>query len=184
MAISTYNEFDKMFGTVIGEVIEAVSVRAKKLLVEHINSDTYGINKTTKGKPKINKSYLNGTGRPSYEFRDKAWDITVKKKVTESVFTLFYDGSKMSPQSKGNQYLHGYYGQGEVIDRRNELASILNVSGIAERSDMHSDKHTEPFWDNFENELNQKIGGWLYTEFNNRGIKIPALKLYKGSFTG
>ena len=180
MAISTYNEFDKMFGAVIGEVIEAVSVRAKKLLVEHINSDTYGINKTTKGKPKINKSYLNGTGRPSYEFRDKAWDITIKKKVTESVFTLFYDGSKMSPPDKKNNFLHGIY---NYSDSRDYLADVLNITGVTGGC-IPDDKHREPFWDNFENELNQKIGGWLYTEFNNRGIKIPALKLYKGSFTG
>ena len=27
-----------------------------------------------------------------------------------------------------------------------------------------------------EEELRQNLGDWLYTEFNNRGLKIPSLK--------
>lgn len=184
MAISSYDEFYTIFGAVVEEVIKAVSIRTKNLLREHINLDTYGINKTNKGQPVINKSYLNGTGRPSYEFRDKAWDMKIESKMREYLFTLLYNGQNMTPPSENNEYLHGYYREGSVIDRRNILAELLNVSGSAPQSDMFVSKHREPFWDNFENELRQKIGGWFYTEFNNRGIKIPALKLYKGSFIG
>ena len=57
-----------------------------------------------------------------------------------------------------------------------ELAEILNVSGVASEGDMYDTKIRAPFWDNFEEELRQKLGDWLYTEFNNRGLKIPSLK--------
>ena len=170
MAIKTDEDLEKVFYDLIVEVIKSISERAKKLLQEHINTDTYGINKTNTGKPEINQSYLNGTGTPSYEFRDKAWDIQLNK----TLFSLFYDGDLMSPPSANFPYLHGNNESGE--DRRNMLADILNVSGIASNGDMHDTKIRNPFWDNFETELKQKLGGWLYTEFNNRGLKIPDLK--------
>lgn len=80
----------------------------------------------------------------------------------------------MSPPSSNFPYLHGNANSGE--DRRAMLAEILNVSGIAEDGDMHDTKIRQPFWDNFESELKAKLGDWLYTEFNNRGLKIPSLK--------
>ena len=63
------------------------------------------------------------------------------------------------------------------------LAEILNVDGLDKHNDWGGKKR-KPYWDDFIKDLNQNIGGWLYTEFNKRGIKIPALKLYKGSFIG
>lgn len=170
MAIKTDEDLEKVFNKVIEDVIKSISERAKKLLQEHINTDTYGINKTDMGTPEINSSYLNGTGTPSYEFRDKAWDIQLNK----TLFSLFYDGDLMSPPSSNFPYLHGNDNIG--ADRRDKLAEILNISGIASEGDMESTKIRSPFWDNFEEELKQKLGGWLYTEFNNRGLKIPDLK--------
>lgn len=175
MAIKTDEDLNNVINSVIKEVVEAIGERAKKLLQEHINVDTYGINKTNTGKPRINKSYLDDTGIPSYEFRDVAWDIKkFKEGLNAYAISLFYDGDKMSPPSMSSPYLHGnsYIG----MDRRNELADILNVSGIAPEEDMNSIKIRSPFWDNFEEELKQKLGNWLYTEFNNRGLSIPSLK--------
>lgn len=167
---------------VIEEVVKAVSERAKKLLQQHINVDTYGIGKTNMGQPSINKSYLDGTGKPSYEFRDKAWDTQFQKDLEGYLFSLFYDGSKLTPPSSSSPYLHGNASGANNINRTSQMADILNVSGVAPDGDMHDTKIRQPFWDNFEDELRQKIGGWLYTEFNNRGLTIPALKLYKGDF--
>ena len=61
--------------------------------------------------------------------------------------------------------------------------SILGMGafGIALTKILKKDVEVS-MWTNFEDELKQKIGGWLYTEFNNRGLTIPALKLYKGDF--
>lgn len=175
MAIRTDDDLKEIINNVIKEVVDAIGERAKKLLQEHINVDTYGINKTNTGKPTINKSYLDGTGTPSYEFRDLAWDINkFKEGLNTYAISLFYDGDKMSPPSSSSPYLHGNNYTGE--DRRNELANILNVSGIASNEDMNSMKIRSPFWDNFEEDLKQKLGKWLYTEFNNRGLAIPSLK--------
>lgn len=170
MAIKTDEDLKNIFEDLIEDVLKSVSQRAKKLLQERINQDTYGINKTQTGNPKINKYYLSGTGVPSYEFRDKAWDMRLEK----DLFCLFYDALKMSAPSSVFPFLHGNNDIGE--DRRNELAEILNVSGIAENGDFYTDKKREPFWDNFMKELKDKLGSWLYTEFNNRGLKIPDLK--------
>lgn len=172
--LKTQEEFMDTFNRIIKQVIEAVSDRAKKLLQEHINMDTYGINKTTTDKPSINKDYLNETGIPSYEFRDVAWDISVEGKVNQVLFKLLYNGLNMSAPSAESPLLHGNFDKNK--DRRKELAEILNVSGVAEDADTKVDKVRSPFWDDFINELKQKLGGWLYTEFNNKGIDIPELK--------
>ncbi|MFR3182520.1 MAG: hypothetical protein ACLTPN_02755 [Clostridia bacterium] len=170
MAIRTDEDLEKVFSDLISDVISSICQRAKRLLQEHINTDTYGINKTNTGMPTINSDYLDGSGKPSYEFRDKAWDTEIRK----SLFSIFYNGDLMSPPSASSPYLHGNLEDGK--DRRNILADLLNVSGIAPEGDFHTEKKREPFWDNFEQELQQKLSGWLYTEFNNRGLSIPDLK--------
>lgn len=176
--IRTDDELLTVFLPIIEEVSDAVLERAEKLLKEHINADTYGNSKTDMGKPSINEYYLDGTGTPSYEFRDEAWETKKIKQFTDTVIaSIFYDGSKMSPPSQNSPYLHGNYYKG--IDRTDSLASILNVSGVADDADFISQKRRQPYWDKFEEELSQKIGGWLYTEFNNRGIRIPALRFFK-----
>lgn len=185
MKIDTWELMQETFGNIIGEVVENISKRAKELLIKHINTDTYGINKTATNEQGINKIYLNGTGTPSYEFRDKAWDIKFQKQLTEHIFYLMYNSDNLTPPSTKNNYLHGNYDEG--IDRRIELPELLNVNGIAPDGDFNdfpNQKRRSPYWDNFIEELNQKIGGWLFTEFRKRGLEIPALKLFKGEFIG
>lgn len=178
MAIKTDEDLLTVFVPIMEEVVEAIMERAKKLLQQHINADTYGIGRNNMGKPSINDYYLDGTGIPSYEFRDLAWDIKqVKHMVDTAISSIFYNGDNLSHPSQTFPYLHGNYNKD--IDRTDSLASILNVSGVAGDADFITHKKREPFWDNFEKEFGEKIGGWLYTEFNNRGINIPALKIYK-----
>lgn len=182
MAIRTDEDLNNIFKDVIEDVVEAVSERAKKLLRQHINTDTYGIGRNAEfSLKKINESYLDGTGTPSYEFRDQAWDTLLRETVRGYTFSIFYEANNLTPPSPSSPYLHG--NAYKNMDRRDILPYLLNVSGTSLQSDMNDNKIRNPFWDNFINELRQKIGGWLYTEFNNRGFKIPALKLYKGSFT-
>lgn len=182
MALDTYEKLESTFKDIIENVIENVSERAKKLLQEHINTDTYGINKSaTFVMSPINKYYLEN-GTPSYEFRDQAWDIWVKELVRGYTFSLFYDGSNLTPPTSAYPFEHGNLYKHE--DRRNELAEDLNVNGWAKNEDFPGSKRREPFWDNFEEDLKNKIGGWLYTEFKKNGVEIPAIRLYKGSFIG
>lgn len=177
--IRTDEELLTVFLPIIEEVSEATMKRAEKLLKEHINVDTYGNSKTDMGRPSINEYYLDGTGTPSYEFRDNAWEIKqVKHMVDTTIMSLFYDGDNLTHPTPNSPYLHGNYYKD--IDRTDSLASILNVSGVAGDADFITQKRRRPYWDNFEKELSSKIGGWLYTEFNNRGITIPALKIFKG----
>jgi len=186
MAIKTDEDLLTVFVPIMEEVVEAIMERAKKLLQQHINADTYGIGKNNMGKPSINDYYLDGTGTPSYEFRDQAWDVKyIDDAIKGFSFSLVYDALNMTPPSPSSPYFHGNYygGRDGMRDRRKILAEVLNVNGI----DSHNDwggKKRKPYWDDFLKDLNQNIGGWLYTEFNKRGIKIPALKLYKGSFIG
>nr|DAI44979.1 MAG TPA: hypothetical protein [Caudoviricetes sp.] len=174
MAIRTDEDLEKVFSSIIKDVITSVSDRAKKLLQQHINTDTYGIGKSVTGHPSINKSYLNGTGTPSYEFRDVAWNIKLQNDLKGYLFSLFYDEGLLSQPTYSSPYLHGNIYENK--DRRKELPDLLNVSGISPESDFINPKIRNPFWDNFEQELKQKLGNWLYTEFNNRGLSIPSLK--------
>lgn len=178
MAIRTDEDLEKIFDPIIKDVINSISERAMKLLIQHINTDTYGINKTEEGKPTINDYYLNGTGTPSYEFRDIAWDKKVLKQgMIDYIGSIIYDGDRMTAPSQSSPYLHGNFNKGE--DRRSALADYLNVNGIDIDNDFGGKKR-RAFWDNFEKELEEKIGNWFYTEFNNRGITIPSLKTFKG----
>lgn len=159
MALDTWEKMQEVFSDTIKEVVEATSERAKKLLQQHINTDTYGISKTAGDVKGINKVYLDGTGTPSYEFRDKAWDISFKKALSGYLFSLFYDGSKLTAPSSSSPYLHGNAHTGE--DRRMELPELLNVSGIALRGDFNDklgQKLRDPFWDNFEEDLKKNLG--------------------------
>lgn len=174
MAIRTDEDLEKVFKSLIEDVVKSTSERAKKLLQQHINADTYGIGKNTTGHPSINKSYLNGTGTPSYEFRDVAWDIKLQNEINGYLFSLFYDEGLLSQPTYSSPYLHGNIYESK--DRRKELPDLLNVSGVASEGDFNNPKIRNPFWDNFEQELKQKLGNWLYTEFNNRGLSIPSLK--------
>lgn len=84
----------------------------------------------------------------------------------------------MNPPDVENPLRHGYYTDENhaLIDNREILAELLNVEGKAQGI---GDKKRHLFWDNYERELSEKMGQWLYTEFNDRGIKIPALKFLK-----
>lgn len=168
MAVRTHDDFDKYIENAIKFVIDSTARRTKTLLLQHINTDTYGIGKNNFGNPIINDYYLDGSGRPSYEFRDKAWDLKLEKYL----FSIIYNGDNMTPPSSQHPTLHGNYesSTGKMIDRRELLADILNISGNS------GGKDREPFWDNFEQELNEKIGNWLYTDFKKKGLDIPSLK--------
>lgn len=187
MAIKTDEDLERVFGEVIEEVVVAMSDRVQKRLRQFISKDVYGLSMNANfAMVEINKFYLDGAGTPSYEFRDQAWDVKyIDDAIKGFSFSLVYEALNMTPPSSSSPYFHGNYygGKDGMRDRREILAEVLNVNGI----DSHNDwggKKRKPYWDDFLKDLNQNIGRWLYTEFNKRGIKIPALKLYKGSFIG
>lgn len=167
-----YNEeqLEEYINQIIKETIEEVSLKVEDLLRKHINTDTYRINKTAGKLPNINDWYLDGTGTPSYEFRDIAWNNRkFKDALGAYAYSLFYDGLKMSPPSSEHKTLHGSYLNN---DARTELARLLNISGES----LRGHKKREPYWDNFISDLSKKLGSWLYVAFKKRGMIITELK--------
>lgn len=169
MAIYNEDDFASLFTEITEEVCKNVTNRAYDLLIKHINSDVYNTG--------INKQY-----EPSYQFRDKAW---VKDHVVQAlnkyVSSIVYTPENMDAPSQSNPWRHGYYSTEGTVDNRERLAEILNVVG---EDEGFGHKRRNAFWDNFIKELNEKIGGWFYTEYNNKGIKIPAIKFLKADDTG
>lgn len=179
MTISGKDEMMKTINNILEKSLKEVNRKAKELLIQHINTDTYGLGKSAmSSKPAINKVYLDGTGVPSYEFRDKAWDEIFERALNEYSFRIFYKASNLSPPSKAHPYLHGNASGYNNIDRRNELAELLNISGVDTSGDWgwKNEKKRDPFWDNFIKDLREKLGKWLYDECKSRGLNIPDLK--------
>lgn len=171
MDIYNNNELEEMVNRAIKKTLMDTMARVHKLLLEHINTDVYRINKTEKGHPRINKFYLTKTGIPSYEFREKAWDIEqFKDDLGAYAISLAYDAMRLSPPSHSHPDLHGSYYK--HLDLRERLANDLNTSG------EYGKKEREPYWDNFLDELRQKLGKWLYMDFKKNGIIIDELKNY------
>lgn len=168
--IKYHEQFNAMYNEAMNKAIKDVSNKIYNLLMQHINTDTYGVSKGTRSHRKINDYYLNGTGIPSYEFKYLAWQDVLK----DNIYTIVYNGLLMSPPSADFPYLHGNYKEG--IDRRERLAELLNVSGVASEEDMESRKIREPFWDNFLEDLSKNLGHWLYMSFKKQGLNIPELE--------
>ena len=163
--IHTDDEFQNVFAPIVDEVMVAVTDRAYNLLIDHINKEVYGTG--------VNLYY-----EPTYEFRDKAWVKNVQavagEYVKKYIGAIEYMPNRMQPPSSAYPLRHGYYESN--VDNRDVLADLLNVEGIAQGM---GNKQRHLFWDNYEKELSQNLGQWLYTEFNKKGIKIPALKFLK-----
>lgn len=163
--IHTDDEFQNVFAPIVDEVMKLVTDRAYNLLIDHINKEVYGTG--------VNIMY-----EPTYEFRDKAWVKNIQAVagayVKKYIGAIEYTPSMMQEPTSAYPYRHGYYEYN--IDNRDVLADLLNVEGVAKGM---GNKQRHLFWDNYEKELSQKVGQWLYTEFNKKGIKIPALKFLK-----
>lgn len=97
----------------------------------------------------------------TFDFKNKAWQMDVKKTVHKIVGEIFYDGLKMSYNPA--KYQHGNkWGE----DRRLRLAEILNetvkkpdVYLNGGDWDMVRDPLPQPFWDHTLE--------WLNSEWNN-----------------
>lgn len=163
MAIYNMNDFDELFTKINEEVIYALSERTLTLLEKHIMNDMYGA--------LPNKQYEDGTGMPTFQFK-RAFAFGKLVKAFNSVSRgLIYDWASMDSPSPNHPTRHGNYKNGTITDRRQELADILNRKGLV------GGKMRNLYWDNFINELNQNIGKWIYTEYNNRGVKLNKNKL-------
>lgn len=152
------------------KVIENVSFKVMQNLTQRINKDVY----TTP-----NSWYLNGSKRPSFEFRDIAWKWKNIQKITNSLTReLFYDWEAMSTDPEGWQHFSNAKGKYHG-DSRPYLAAILNElhDSPYTSSMMFGERHfshaRSKFWDNFIDDLfnNGKLDKYFRSEFAKYGIK-------------
>lgn len=132
MEFKTPKDFENYFRRVMQKVLDGIAEEVLVAIRQSINYNTY----IASGLP--NASYLNDSGLPSFEFRDKAWQITKAKQIaSEVVSSVNYMPQKMSPPSSGFPFRHGNYYQQK--DRREQLAELLNVYGSADNADFRTD---------------------------------------------
>lgn len=155
--ITNQKDFDKILNAAITKCIGDISNKILECVQDHIWQDVYSYAYYP------NVAYDNGSGTPTFEFRDAFRFEGIKKSVDEISNRLFYDWSTMSKPSQSNKYLHGNFNKGE--DRRSILADLLNVNGIDGGNDWGG-KERNAFWDNALKDINSKFDGWAREAYN------------------
>lgn len=104
-----------------------------------------------------NKNYENGTTYASLQFLEAFVFEDIKVLAKEISTEMVYDWMSMRSPSEAYPYTHGnYYIK---ADRREELASLLNVKGTDSGNDWGGKKRNA-FWDEAIKEINQKFDKW------------------------
>jgi hypothetical protein len=155
MPCNNQADFDRILKKAITSCIEHLSDKILECVQDHIQKDTYG--------SLPNKVYNNGTGNPTFEFKNAFKFEGIKNSVKEISNKLFYDWTTMSTPSQSNKYLHGNFNEGQ--DRRSILAELLNVNGIDGGNDWGG-KERQAFWDNALKDINNKFDGWAREAYN------------------
>lgn len=153
--ITNQKQFDEVIKKAISNCVSYISDKILECVQDHIQKDTYG--------ELPNKVYNNGTGNPTFEFKNAFKFEGIKSSVNEISNKLFYDWSTMHAPSQSNEYLHGNFNKGE--DRRSILAELLNVNGIDGENDWGG-KERSAFWDNAIGEIEQKFDLWAREAYN------------------
>ena len=153
--ITNQEQFDKVLKNALIKCVGYLSDKILKCVQDHIQKDTYG---------KLpNKEYNNGTGMPTFEFKNAFRFEGIKSSVNDISNRLFYDWSTMHAPSQSNKYLHGNFDEG--VDRRSILAELLNVDGIDGGNDWGG-KERKAFWDNALEEIEQNFDSWAKEAYN------------------
>lgn len=169
--MATFDNLNALKTELNSRLKKAIDILSEKIynqLKINISLYTYGYPVAMPDiKGPINQFYENvgdeGSGEPSFEFRDLAWVKTSAKEISNQIIgSIYYDGNKMSAPSWLRPYTHGNFYTGE--DRRAELAKLLNVTGYADGSDFtikgeFEEKFRKPFFD--------ITIQWLETNWNN-----------------
>lgn len=161
MPITNDIEMATMLSNIASKVIEKVSKDMLFILKEYINDETYD--------PLPNAYYYNGSGKPTFQFREAFEFTQIENKIKQVVTELFYNWQEMSYDP--DTFLHGSPWNG---DMRQQLADILNVDG----STGFSTKIRKPYWDDYikemfdQNGLTKLFDVYMRQEFGKQGIII------------
>jgi hypothetical protein len=140
--INNQKEFDILLQKALEKVIIELCDKTLKCLRQHIMDDVYNADSEP------NTWYV-----PTFEFLDSFKFEGMKSGSKEVSNNLIYDWASMSL----GDWIHG--NQDGSIDRRESLASILNVSGKNGDYDFRG-KERNMFWDNALKEINQNFNKW------------------------
>lgn len=115
-----------------------------------------------------NKYYYNGKKTPTFQFREAfAWDgiktsFQTAPKTIENTLVYDWRSMKFDPVT----FLHGSFKYG---DMRENLAELLNVSGVAEGG--IGQKERGPYWDVFIDEMFSGNGAWSLDSLFSKYLK-------------
>lgn len=140
--INNQKQFDDAIQIALKKIVEEICEKVLSCLRKHIKDDVYDFD------PIPNTWY-----QPTFEFLDAFKFEGIQSKSGEVSNNLFYDWASMSV---GN-WIHG--NESGSIDRRESLASILNVSGTNGEYDFRG-KERNKFWDNAINEIDRFFDKW------------------------
>jgi hypothetical protein len=158
MAIKNNAELLKAFSGIIREIVKKVILDMLYKLQDDIDEYTYG--------QLPNIDYYNGSGYPTYQFKDAFIFNDVEQKLNNFVSELYYNWQSMDYDA--NTYLHGNPYDGDL---RQQLADILNT-------DSDINKPRKPYWDIFITDMFDKGGieklfdKYTKSEFGNLGILV------------
>lgn len=140
--INNQKQFDDALQIVLKKIVNEICMKTLECLQKHIEDDVYNFDDSP-----------NTWYQPTYEFLNAFKFEGIIAKGNEVSNNLFYDWASMSV---GN-WIHG--NESGSIDRRENLASILNVSGINGQYDFRG-KERNKFWDNAINEIDRLFDKW------------------------
>ena len=182
MLVKNKKELESLILSKSQKALNLITNEVYDILRTNISLYTYGYDVESPDiKGPINKAYENGTKEPTYEFRDEAWvkqeaQIAAKKIAS----AIYYDGMRMSPPTSSHPYRHGKFdtSTGEVIDRREYLAEVLNVFGVAGDRDWpakgleNQGKVRKPFFDLTLFQLENQWDDIVRRNFKKVGINL------------
>lgn len=150
--INNQKQFDAVLKAQLSKCVDYLSQKIYDCLYKHIMDDVYNFDGP-------NSWYNNGTQQPTWEFLNAFNWEGIKEKTNEVSNLLFYNWISMSAPSGENPYVHGNYE--DRIDRRQELAEILNVKGSSPAGSFDlRDKKRNAFWDETIKEVNENFDKW------------------------
>ena len=140
------------------KVVDYLTERIQNQLRHNIDKYTYTFDYFP------NKKY-----DPSFEFLDSFYRTKARNIADTITGWVIHDSMRMSPPSSRNPYLHGNFNKG--IDRRNQLASLLNVSGKDTDNDFGG-KERQPFFDITLQWIEDNFDSLVKEAFTRVGLNI------------
>lgn len=168
--MKTFNSIEEfsnyMTNRIIPKLVDKLADDFMDILKKRINIDTYGYDEN--GKLLKNDYYENGTGIPTYEFRDDAWEKKTRQSIKGFLSEVFYQPENLTPPSEERPFTHGSYGIWG--DFRKYLPYVLE--GMAQQGSLFPARERDPFWKNTIDEFKGSFEILLKKRCKELGIDL------------